>query len=313
MTVNHSNNQPAAALGINPISEQEFVLFQKLIHGKAGIYLSPGKKALLEARLTGRIKQLGQKSFAEYFHQVVNDREGTELIQLLDRISTNETHFFREPRQFEFLEQRVFPECTEQAAAGLRPRLIRVWSAGCSTGEEPYSIAMTLLDYFPPSAGWQVEVLATDLSTRVLELARTAIWPIAKATEIPYGYLKRFMLKGSGSQAGNMKAGAEIVSVVRFERVNLNDEFYSVGGRFDVIFCRNVLIYFDAQSRRRVIERLLNHLAPSGYFFVGHAESLNGVTKRVQNIMPTIYVHAAAPQPISTAGAVRTPEVSVAR
>jgi chemotaxis protein methyltransferase CheR len=200
-----------------------------------------------------------------------------------------------------------------QGAAGLRPRLIRVWSAGCSTGEEPYSIAMTLLDHFPPSAGWQVEILATDLSSRVLDSARKAVWPIAKSVEIPHGYLKRFMLKGSGSQAHNMKAGPEILSVVRFERLNLNDECYAIGGRFDVIFCRNVLIYFDAQSRGRVIERLLNQLAPSGYFFLGHAETLNGVTERVRSIVPTIYGHAAAPQANLSAGAVRTLEASVAR
>jgi chemotaxis protein methyltransferase CheR len=313
MIANPPNNPPTAAVGIRPLSEREFVLFQKLIYGKAGIYLSPGKKALLEARLTSRIRQLGGKSFGEYFHQVVDDPEGTELIQLLDRISTNETHFFREPRQFEFLEQQIFPRWAEQGAAGLKPRLIRVWSAGCSTGEEPYSIAMTVLDHFPPAAGWQVEILATDLSSRVLDSARKAVWPIAKSVEIPQGYLKRFMLKGTGSQADNMKAGPEIVSVVRFERVNLNDELYSVGGRFDVIFCRNVLIYFDAASRARVIERLLNHLAPSGYFFIGHAETLNGVTERVRNIMPTIYVQASAPQPNPSAGAVRTLEASVAR
>ena len=307
------NNPPTATLGISPISEQEFVLFQKLIYGKAGIYLSPAKKALLEARLTGRIRQLGGKSFGEYFHQVIDDHEGTELIQLLDRIATNETHFFREPRQFEFLVQQVFPRWAEQGAAGLRPRLIRVWSAGCSTGEEPYSIAMTVLDHFPPAAGWQVEILATDLSSRVLDSARKAIWPIAKSVEIPHGYLKRFMLKGSGSQAGYMKAGPETLSVVRFERLNLNDDLYSVGGRFDLIFCRNVLIYFDAQSRAGVIERLLNHLAPSGYFFIGHAETLNGVTERVRNIVPTIYVQASAAQKNASASAVQTLEASVAR
>jgi chemotaxis protein methyltransferase CheR len=313
MIANPPNNPATAALGIKPLSEREFAQFQKLIYGKAGIYLSPAKKALVEARLTGRIRQLGGKSFGEYFHQVVDDPEGTELIQLLDRIATNETHFFREPRQFEFLEQQIFPQWTAQGAAGLRSRLIRVWSAGCSTGEEPYSIAMTLLNHFPPSAGWQVEILATDLSSRVLDSARKAIWPIAKSGEIPHGYLKRFMLKGSGSQTGNMKAGPEIVSVVRFERLNLIDDLYSVGAHFDVIFCRNVLIYFDAQSRGRVIERLLNQLAPSGYFFIGHAETLNGVTERVRSIMPTIYVHGAGPQAKLTAGALRNLEASEAR
>ena len=313
MTTNPPNHPPTASLGIKPLSEREFAQFQKLIYGKAGIYLAPSKKALVEARLTGRIKQLGGKSFGEYFHHVVDDPEGTELIELLDRIATNETHFFREPHQFEFLEQQIFPQWTVQGAAGLRPRRIRVWSAGCSTGEEPYSIAMTLLDHFPPSAGWQVEILATDLSTRVLDLARKAVWPIAKSVEIPHGYLKRFMLKGSGSQAGNMKAGPEILSVVRFERLNLNDEINLLGARFEVIFCRNVLIYFDAVSRGRVIERLLNHLAPLGYFFLGHAETLNGVTERVRSLKPTIYTHATAPQANLAAGAARTLKANEAR
>jgi chemotaxis protein methyltransferase CheR len=313
MTTSPPNNPATAPLGIKPLSEREFAQFQKLIYGQAGIYLAPAKKALVEARLTGRIRQLGGKSFTEYLHRVVDDPEGAEMIQLLDRIATNETHFFREPRQFEFLEQQIFPQWNAQGAAGLRPRLIRVWSAGCSSGEEPYSIAMTLLDHLPSSAGWQVEVLATDLSTRVLDSARKAVWPIAKSVEIPHGYLKRFMLKGSGSQVGNMKAGPEILSVVRFERLNLNDDLYSVGGRFDLIFCRNVLIYFDAQSRGRVIERLLNHLAPSGYFFVGHAETLNGVTERMRNIKPTIYVHADAPQGKFSAGSTRTMEAGEAR
>jgi len=306
MTKNPSNHPATTSLGIKPLSEREFAQFQKLIYGKAGIYLAPVKKTLLEARLTRRIKQLGNKSFTEYLHRVVDDPEGAEMIQLLDRVATNETHFFREPRQFEFLEQEIFPRWAAQDAAGSRPRLIRVWSAGCSTGEEPYSIAMTLLDHFPPSAGWQVEILATDLSSRVLDSARKAVWPITKSMEIPHGYLKRFMLKGSGAQADNMKAGPEILSVIRFERLNLNEEIHSIAGRFDLIFCRNVLIYFDAQSRGRVIGRLLDQLAPSGYLFLGHAETLNGVTERVRSIMPTIYVHGAGPQANLAAGLYET-------
>ncbi len=285
---------------MQPVTDKEFGLFQKLIYEKAGIYLAAPKRALVDSRLTKRIRELGLDSFAAYYHHVVEDRDGAELIQLLDRISTNETHFFREPRQFEFLGNRIVADWTAEAAAGMRSRRIFVWSAGCSTGEEPYSLAMVLQDHFPPSAGWEIEILATDLSNRALDCARAAIWPIAKAEEIPQQYLQRFMLKGIGAQAGKMKMTPEIRSMVRFERLNLNDDVYPVSGSFDLILCRNVLIYFDNPSRMRVIHRLLNHLAPSGYLFVGHAESLNGITDRVRPVMPTVYAHAGnqhAPSP----------------
>jgi chemotaxis protein methyltransferase CheR len=285
--------RPSVGITVRPMTDGDFSRFQKLIHSMAGIYLSPAKKALLEARLIRRVRGLDLNSFAAYYQYVVEDSDGDELTELLDRVSTNQTHFFRERRQFEFLEQRVFPEWTAKEAARLRSSRIRVWSAGCSTGEEPYSLAMTLVEHFPVSAGWTIEILATDLSTRALEFARGAIWPIARAEEIPAKYLKRFMLKGTDTQKGKMKATPEIQSLVRFERLNLNDDHYSVTGLFDLIFCRNVLIYFDAQPRARVIHRLLNHLAGTGYLMVGHAESLIGITDRVRHLVPTVYAHAA--------------------
>jgi chemotaxis protein methyltransferase CheR len=294
VTTNQKNTLlPATAVrAVQPVTDKEFGLFQKLIYEKAGIYLAAPKRALVDSRLAKRIRELGLDSFAAYYHHVAEDRDGAELIQMLDRISTNETRFFREPRQFEFLETQIIADWTAEAAAGMRLRRIIAWSAGCSTGEEPYSLAMVLRDHFPPSAGWEIEILATDLSTRVLDCARTAIWPIAKAEEIPPKYLKPFMLKGKGTQAGKMKPAPEIRSMVRFERLNLNDDVYPVSGSFDLILCRNVLIYFDGPSRLRVIHRLLNHLALSGYFFVGHAETLNGITDRVRPVMPTVYAHA---------------------
>jgi chemotaxis protein methyltransferase CheR len=303
VTTNQKNTLlPATAVrAVQPVTDKEFGLFQKLIYEKAGIYLAAPKRALVDSRLTKRIHELGLDSFAAYYHHVAEDRDGAELIQMLDRISTNETRFFREPRQFEFLETQIIADWTAEAAAGMRLRRIIAWSAGCSTGEEPYSLAMVLRDHFPPSAGWEIEILATDLSTRVLDCARTAIWPIAKAEEIPPKYLKPFMLKGKGTQAGKMKPAPEIRSMVRFERLNLNDDVYPVSGSFDLILCRNVLIYFDGPSRLRVIHRLLNHLALSGYFFVGHAETLNGVTDRVRPVMPTVYAPAGNQHSLSPA------------
>ena len=276
------------------ISDREFSLYRKLIYGKAGICLSPTKKAFLEARLTRRIRELGMDSFHAYYQYVTEDQNGNELAQLLDRISTNETHFFREPRQFEFLEQQIFPDWKVQGDSGLRPRRIRVWSAGCSTGEEPYSLAMILLDHFPRGSGWEIEIIATDLSSRALKSARKAVWSIVKAKEIPQSYLKRFMLKGTGSQQAYMKAGAEIQAIIRFQQLNLNDDHYAVPEPFDLIFCRNVLIYFDAASRARVVYRLVNCLAPGGFLLVGHAESLNGMSDRIRHVRPTIYVQGSA-------------------
>jgi chemotaxis protein methyltransferase CheR len=271
------------------ITNHEFGLFQKLILEQAGISLSPAKKSLLQARLGSRLRELGLKSYRAYYRYVM-DVQGDELTEVIDRICTHETHFFREPRHFEFLSRIVVHDWAAQAAAGFRPRQIRAWSAGCSSGEEPYSLAMVLRGQLAESAGWDIQILATDISTRILARARSGIWPIAKAREIPPEYLKRFMLKGSGRQQGNMKAAAEIGSLICFKRLNLNDENYSVPNLFDVILCRNVLIYFDPQRRVQIIERLLRHLRPGGFFLVGHSERLVGLTDKVANVLPTIYV-----------------------
>jgi chemotaxis protein methyltransferase CheR len=288
------------------ISDREFSLYRKLIYSVAGICLSPTKKAFLEARLTRRIRELGMDSFQAYYQYVTQNQTGGELEQLLDRVSTNETHFFREPRQFEFLEQQIVPDWKAEGSNGSRPQRIRVWSAGCSTGEEPYSLAMMLLDHFPRGSGWEVEIIATDLSSRALNSARKGVWSIAKAREIPQSYLKRFMRKGTGSQHGYMKASAEIQAIIHFQHLNLNDDHYAVTGPFDLIFCRNVLIYFDAESRARVVDQLVNHLAPAGFLLVGHAESLSGVSDRIRHARPTIYVQLAGPHfalnPVSRQG-----------
>ena len=279
-----------------PITEHEFSVFQQLIKQYAGISLSAAKKSLLQARLGGRLRELGLDSYRAYYLRLIDNR-GDELTEMIDRVCTNETQFFREPRHFEFLSRVVVHDWVAQAAAGFRPRQIRAWSAGCSTGEEPYSLAMVLRDQFGTSSSWDIQILGTDLSTRVLARARAGIWPIAKAREIPAEYLKRFMLKGTGRQEGNMKAAAEIASVVRFDRLNLNDDSYPMTELFDLILCRNVLIYFDQQHRVQIIDRLLRYLRPGGFFFIGHSERLVGLIDKVANIFPTIYVRVGENSP----------------
>jgi len=266
-----------------PLADAEFQLFQALIYQEAGIFLTDEKRELLVARLTRRLRALGLRSFGVYYRRVKSDAE--ERTRMLDCITTNETHFFREPHQFDFLRQAVLPAWEEAGHSGGRLRRIRAWCAGCSTGEEPYSLAMTLLHHLP---GWAVEILATDLSTRVLEAAQAGTWSADKAKEIPSHYLKRYMLKGHRNQENKMKAGDELRSVIEFRRLNLNDEDYPLGGRFDLVFCRNVLIYFSAESRMRVMRRLLSRLQPTGYLFVGHAETLGGMSE-VRGVIPTVY------------------------
>ena len=274
---------------VPPLREPEFVLFRDLIHKQAGIWLGPTKQALLFGRLGRRVRELQLRSFGAYFRHLVSGADPEELTRMLECICTHETHFFREPRHFTFLEEQLFPYLKGRAAQGLRSRHVKVWSAGCSTGEEPYSLAISLSAHLPAQAGWTCEVLATDLSSRVLEKAREGIFPVDREAEIPRALLTRFVLQGTGTQEGRIKARPELRSMIRFERLNLNDASYPVDGPFDFIFCRNVLIYFEQGGKRAVIERLVKHLGPDGLLFLGHAESLLGVSTGLTALLPTVY------------------------
>lgn len=284
--------------GIKPLREREFAAFQAFIYKEAGIYLSKVKQALLVGRLSRRMRELGLDSFAAYYERVIDPRYPDERVELINAICTHETHFFREPRQFDYLDNVVLPKWRAQAEAGERPRRVRAWSAGCSSGEEPFSIAMSLLAGCPASGGWSVEVVATDVSTRVLDRARAATWPLERARHIPDAYLKRFMLRGQGDHSHQMKAGPELRSVVTFAHLNLNSDVYELPNTFDLVFCRNVLIYFDAQSKERVMRHLLSRLSPDGLLFLGHAETLSGVqtSPAPRAVMPTIYTLAGTPR-----------------
>lgn len=266
------------------ISDDEFLLFQDLIQRETGIQLPEGKRSLLVGRLARRLRALNVTTFAEYYRRVKSD--GAEWVQMVDHIVTNETHFFREPKQFEFIVDRVVPALVERRHASRR---VRVWSAACSTGEEPFSIAMTLRAQLP---GWEIDIVATDLSSRVLAKAREAVWPIERSREIPEPFLKAFMLRGTGAHNGEMKALAELRNLVRFQRLNLNDAAYDVPTEFDLIFCRNVLIYFSREGRTAIVGRLLRHLTAEGHLFLGHAETLNGFTEGLRLVGPTVYAKA---------------------
>ena len=294
MTGTPTTPDAARAWALDPITDREYTLLRELVHREAGIHLGPAKRELLVGRLSRRLRELGMTSFGDYYTHVTRPGGAAELTQLLDHIATNETHFFREPAHFDFIERQLCPAWIATAAAGARSRTVRVWSAACSTGEEPYSVAMLLLSHLPPDAGWTVEILATDISTRVLQRAEAAVWPGEKAREIPTPFLKRFMLRGVGTQEGRMKAGQELRSTVQFRRLNLNDEHYVVGAPFDIIFCRNVLIYFDSPTKAGVVRRLTEHLAPGGHLVLGHAESVHGMLTPLRSVGPTVYTLGGA-------------------
>jgi chemotaxis protein methyltransferase CheR len=279
--------RPARGGGIPEISDHEFALFQAFIKREAGIHLAPSKKPMLVCRLFRRLDALHLGSFAEYYRHVTHGHDD-ERTRMLDAICTNETWFFRNEKHFELLRDELAPRWIGEARASRRARELRVWSAGCSSGEEPFSLAMVLHDALPD---WTVEVLATDLSHRALALAGKATWPLEKSERIPARYLKRYMLRGTGAQEGKMRASEQLRSLVRFLPLNLNENSWPVDAapRFEILFCRNVLMYFSPSCRRRVLRRLLDCLVPGGFLFLGDAEALGEPEDRLLPVIPAVY------------------------
>jgi chemotaxis protein methyltransferase CheR len=271
------------------VSPALFEKFQTLIYSETGIWLGSSKTALLCGRLFRRLRTLGITSLETYYELVTRSDQIEERERMIDAITTNETRFFREPRQFEFMVQVVLPRWRMEAEQGLRARRVRIWSAGCSSGEEPYTVAMLMAKHLPAQEGWDVRILATDISNRVLEKARKGIYPIAKARELPPDLLYSSMLRGTAERDGEMKVKIEIQQMVDFRRLNLDQESNLGESPFDIIFCRNVLIYFDAASKSRVVANLSRHIIANGFLFVGHAENLTSISAQLRSLEPTIY------------------------
>jgi chemotaxis protein methyltransferase CheR len=261
------------------LSDAEFAQFRTLLHRLAGIHLSNSKKPLVRGRLAKRLKHYRLAGYGEYLRLICSADESGELQIALDLLTTNETRFFREPPHFDLLRNRILPERRPNVA-------FRVWSAACSSGEEPYSIAMLLADQLDTTAAW--EIIASDISSRVLERARHAKYPMARAEQIPKNFLRNYCLKGVGSCEGTFAIMPELRKRVRFLQINLNEPLQELG-EFDVIFLRNVMIYFDTETKRGVVQRLIRHLRPGGYLIIGHSETLNGICDGLRTVMPSVY------------------------
>ena len=260
------------------ISDVEFAQFQRFIFDAAGITMGDAKKALVMGRLGKRLAAHELSSFGAYFKLLKSGQHPAEVQMAVDLLTTNETYFFREPKHFEFLRNQALKERS-------RPQPFRVWSAASSSGEEAYSMAMVLADCMQTTP-W--EIVGSDISTRVIDGARRALYPMERGRHIPAEYLRRFCRKGEGPYDGYFLVQRSLRSKVSFRQVNLNAALPELG-QFDVVFLRNVMIYFNNATKRDVVARVIATIKPGGYFCIGHSESLNDITQAVTMVAPAIY------------------------
>jgi len=264
-------------------TDRDFRCLQRLVARHTGITLSPAKRDMLYSRLARRLRALGLRRFKEYCSLLQEDGHGEELRHFTNAVTTNLTAFFREPHHFDYLREEFLPAMMERRA---QVRRLRIWSAGCSTGEEPYSIAITLADAVPPE--WDVRILATDLDSNVLDRARRGIYSEERTAEVPERLKRKWFLRGRGENRDKVRVRRELRDMIRFRQLNLMHE-WPMRGPFDAIFCRNVIIYFDKPTQSRLMDRFADILADDGRLFLGHSETLYRVTDRFQLLGRTIY------------------------
>jgi chemotaxis protein methyltransferase CheR len=276
------------------LSDEEFQWISDLVHKHCGINLHQGKKELVRARLAKRLRVGGFATVRAYLDHMLVDETGAEFTEFIDSLSTNLTSFYRESTHFDYLRDVYLPHLAE-AGSRQGTRSIRAWSAACSSGEEPYTMAITLLEQFGPQAGgtggaggWDVRVLATDISTRVLRLAEAGIYDRKRVEPVPQALKTRYLVANRIEGEQVFQVGQALRDIVRFRHLNLMNP-WPFTGPFDVIFCRNVMIYFDKPTQQRLVNRFCEILSPGGLLFTGHSESLTGISHRLRYVQPTIY------------------------
>lgn len=274
--------------GLKRLSEDEFRKLSSLVYNELGIKMPPAKKTLLESRLQKRLRALGLSSYVEYCDMLFKHGGlSTELVHMLDLVTTNKTDFFREPHHFEFFVDSAVPHLIRNAN-----RKIYIWSAGCSTGEEPYTLAMVLSEFgrANPSLGFDYTITATDISTRVLEAASKGIYREDRISPVPEEFRRRYFLRSRDASKGLVRVVPELRGRISFSRVNLMDETYPVESPLDVIFCRNVIIYFDKPTQERLFAKFCEYLRPGGFIFIGHSETLSGMGLPLSKVATSVYM-----------------------
>ncbi len=262
------------------LSAEEFRQISDLAYQRFGLDLKRGKEALVAARLGKKLRKLGFQTFGEYHRHVLADSTGEAQIELIDALTTNHTCFLRERAHFEFLARAANEEFREVST-------LRIWSAACSSGEEPYSIAMCLSEALKPPSR-QYRIRATDISTRVLGAAARGVYPDVRFEEVPDAWRRAYLLRGQGESKGFYKIKPELAQRIEFDRLNLIEPFPQKG-LFHVIFCRNVMMYFDKATQQDIVRRLGASLERGGYLFVGHSESLTGIEHALDYVRPATY------------------------
>lgn len=272
---------------VKDMSDAEFVRLGDFIQQQCGIKMPLSKKTMLQSRLSRRLRLLRMVSYADYAEYLKSPKGNEAEIQhMIDAVTTNKTDFFREPHHFDFLSRQVLAD-TVHDGVRLPARHMKFWSAGCATGEEPYTLAMVLAEHALIHPDFHFSVLATDISTKVLQEAREAVYPLERIDPIPMPLRKKYLLKSKDKPL--IKICSELRFAVQFMRLNFMDEQYAFRDTLDAVFCRNVMIYFDRRTQEKILERICRHLAPGGYLFIGHSESLSGMNLPLQLIESTIY------------------------
>jgi chemotaxis protein methyltransferase CheR len=282
-----SNNVNLGDIYKATLSNEDFRRLSSFIFREYGIKMPEVKRTMLQSRLHKRLRELNISNYKEYVDFVFSkEGQDNEVIHMIDVVSTNKTDFFREPVHFDFLHSVALPEIL----GGERPnRMIKLWSAGCSSGEEPYTLAMSLGEYMTQHPGFDYSILATDISTRILKSAVEAIYKENRVEMLPIQLKKKYLLKSKDRLNPSVRIIPELRRRITFQRLNFMDNHYNVPEGMDIIFCRNVLIYFDRETQERVINKLCTKLKPNGFFFLGHSESITNFDVPLKQLKPTIF------------------------
>lgn len=268
------------------LSDIDFAKLSSFIYTNYGIKLPITKKVMLEARLRPRLRENNIESYREYCQFILSGKCGeAEIINMIDLVSTNKTDFYRESAHFDFMKEVILPEYYENHSE----KPLKVWSSASSSGEEAYTIAMVISEFMEGKRSFDFQILGTDISTRILEKASLAIYPLDRVDVVPLAQKKKYLLRGKDPDKPTVRIIPELRAKTRFQRMNLMDDHYDVPKDFDIIFCRNVLIYFDRETQEKVINKLCNQLKPGGYFFLGHSESISGYNVPLKQMKPTMF------------------------
>ena len=271
------------------LTDREFQRFSGFIYDHTGIKMPPAKKTMLEARLQKRLKANSIASFEEYSDFVFSqDGRTAELIHLIDVVTTNKTDFFREPGHFDFMVKTALPNILK-TREDLRRNPLRVWSAGCSTGEEPYTLAMVLSEFAVGRPDFRAAITASDICTQVLQTAKAGIYPEERTDPIPLNMKKKYLMRSREKSKSLVRISPQLRSLVSFRRINFMDDDLGIADKMDIIFCRNVVIYFDKPTQQTLMRKFYKQLKPGGYLFIGHSETLSGLDVDFKSVASTVY------------------------